>query len=75
MFSTSEPQIWTTALFLYSVPMARERPGDQNICKSAQTCQIVVEREGKGDKKAPEGAWCANNPHCPPTDVSMAYIT
>lgn len=55
LFSTSEPQFWTTALFLYSVPMARERSGDQNICKSAEACQSVVERGEKRDKKDPEG--------------------
>lgn len=54
LFSTSEPQFWTTALFLYSVPMARERSGDQNICKSAEACQSVVEWGGR-DKKDPEG--------------------
>lgn len=74
-FSTSEPQIWSTALFLCSVPMARARSGDQSICKSAQTRQIVVEREGRGDEKAPEGAQCASNPLCPPSDVSMAFMT
>lgn len=35
---------WMTALFLYSVPMAREGSGDQNICKSAEACQNVVGR-------------------------------
>lgn len=56
LFSMSEPQFWTTALFLYSVPMARERSGDQNICKSAEACQSAVEGDGGGrDKKDSEG--------------------
>lgn len=78
LFSMSEPQFWTTALFLYSVPMARERSGDQNICKSAEARQSVVERgtgeAGKEIRRTQKVYSVPTTLGCPPTDAGMAYI-
>lgn len=75
LFSTSEPQFWTTALFLYSVPMARGRSGDQNIYKSAEACQSVVESGGRKQiRRTQKVCSVPKTFRCPPTDAGMAYI-